>query len=228
MQEGIGRSGYRVIALVFFAVGLLGLATSLYSFRPDGLYGWLGFSLAAIALVALLVLCLAVLRARLPSLQGMPAPSGAPAVTLEPVPDLLPVAQPEADLGVEYADEDIVPAVASEAPAYPVPPSPPRAPPYVPPRRTPPEPKGGWPKRKAPSGVTRGEARKRERDMPEFEAGREPPLVMARTAASVEASGIPDNVSLGKCGNCQVLLLAPRRRPIRLQCPRCERVHTMT
>ncbi len=58
--------------------------------------------------------------------------------------------------------------------------------------------------------------------------GREPPLVMARTAASAEATGIPDNVSLGKCGNCGVLLLAPKRRPIRLQCPRCERVHTMT
>jgi ribosomal protein S27AE len=51
---------------------------------------------------------------------------------------------------------------------------------------------------------------------------------MARTAASAEATGIPDNVSLGKCGNCGVLLLAPKRRPIRLQCPRCERVHTMT
>ncbi|HJQ93043.1 MAG TPA: hypothetical protein VJ874_02025, partial [Candidatus Thermoplasmatota archaeon] len=58
-------------------------------------------------------------------------------------------------------------------------------------------------------------------------APREPPVVMARTVASAEATGIPDGTGVGKCGNCGVLLLAPKKRPIRLQCPRCERVHTL-
>lgn len=227
MQEGIGRSGYRVIALVFFGLGVLGLATSTYAVQPEGVFGWLGFVLTAAAVVALLVLSLVVLAARPAAPAARPAPAG----VVEPEPGLLPTpmpaADPQADLGVEYDDFDVEPVdLPAGTQLSTVPPEQPRAPAVVPPRK----PQGdtkGWPKRKDPTGVTRGEMRKRERQ-PEFESPREPPLVMARTAASAEATGIPDNVSLGKCGNCGVLLLAPKRRPIRLQCPRCERVHTMT
>lgn len=226
MQEGIGRSGYRLIAFVFFALGALGLAMTLLTFGATSWDEWLGYALVAVALSALLVLGLQVLSVR----PAAPAPQGA----IEAAPDLLPVAQAEADptrdLGVDYVDDgEQQPLVEEElAPVSYAPPEQPRAPIVVPPRK----PQGdtkGWPQRPAPSGVTRGELRKREREQPMFEKPiREPPLVMARTAASAEATGIPDNVSLGKCGNCQVLLLAPKRRPIRLQCPRCERVHTMT
>lgn len=218
MQEGIGRSGYRVIALVFFGLGVLGFATAVVAVDPASLVEWLGFSLAGIALVALAALCLVVLAMR---------PSSAP-----PRPDVVaaPIhhghaSNPDADLGVEY--DEPVDEPEDFTPIDTTPPEPQRLPPYIPPRKTPAQPKGDWPARKGPSGMTRGEALKKKREQPEFEAVREPPLVMARTAASAEASGIPDNVSLGKCGNCQVLLLAPKKRPIRLQCPRCERVHTM-
>lgn len=103
-----------------------------------------------------------------------------------------------------------------------------------------------WPDRKPKSGVTRRQVSERSgaglpssgRGLPrdpgpdiEIEGPgrlrREPPVVMARTVASAEASGIPEGSSVGKCGNCGVLLLAPKKRPIRLQCPRCERVHTL-
>lgn len=234
MQEGIGRSGYRLLALVFFGVGVLGLATAVYWARPEGVFGWLTFVLTAVGVVSLFVLSLVVLAIRVPG--GMPQ---APMGVVEPEPGLLPepapaASDPSADLGVEYDDFDVEPVQLGlgtqgsplAAPSV-APPEQPRAPIVVPPRK----PQGdtkGWPKRPERSGVTRGELKK-QKEQPVFEPpSKEPPLVMARTAASAEATGIPDNVSLGKCGNCGVLLLAPRRRPIRLQCPRCERVHTMT
>lgn len=94
----------------------------------------------------------------------------------------------------------------------------------------------GWPERKGKAGVTRRQIA--ERDLPrdpgptiEVEGPgpvrRDPPIVMARTVASAEATGIPEGTGVGKCGNCGVLLLAPKKRPIRLQCPRCERVHLL-
>lgn len=217
MQEGIGRSGYRVIAVVFFGLGLLGLFTALASLQPQTLFESLGLALAGLAVAALFVLCLVVLARR-------PAAPSQAAETLAPLIPAMPQADPSADLGVEYDD---VAAGGDELVLDTTPPEQPRAPIVVPPRKPQPDSKG-WPTRKEPSGMTRGEALKRKREQPEFEPVREPPLVMARTAASAEATGIPDNVSLGKCGNCQVLLLAPKKRPIRLQCPRCERVHTMT
>lgn len=229
MQEGIGRSGYRVIASVFFGLGLLGLLTTYATFGADGLYEWLGYALLLASLVTLLVLGLQVLSVR-PA--GSPQASQ-PAPTLEAIPGTLPAPMthdPSADLGVDYtADAEPQPVAEDEMrPVSYAPPEQPRAPIYVPPRRVDQVDTKGWPKRREPTGMTRGELLKSKREQPEFEAGREAPLVMARTAASAEASGIPDNVSLGKCGNCGVLLLAPKRRPIRLQCPRCERVHTMT
>src|SRR5688572_28935696 len=228
MQEGIGRSGYRVIALVFFGLGLLGLLTTYATFGADGLYEWLGYALLAVSLVTLLILGLQVLSVR-PA--GSTGSSQAP--TIEPVPGLLPApmaSDPNADLGVDYSGGAEPQPVAEDEmrPVSYAPPEQPRAPIFVHPRRVDQVDTKGWPKRREPTGMTRGELMKSKREQPEFEAGREAPLVMARTAASAEASGIPDNVSLGKCGNCSVLLLAPKRRPIRLQCPRCERVHTMT
>lgn len=88
MQEGIGRGGYRVLTLVFFMLGALGLASSLYAFNlakadgataAPGLYDWLGFALTAIALVSLGILALIVL--------GKGAPTASKVRTLQPVPD---------------------------------------------------------------------------------------------------------------------------------------------
>lgn len=230
MQEGIGRSGYRVLALVFFGLAVLGLAIAFVQADPAaGLFDWLGLALAAIACAALLALSLVVLSSRPQAWSSTKDTQPSAALAEE-----LPVtSDPDADLGIEYDDVELLPEdeVSEPTPISTAPPIQPRAPIVVPPRK----PQGdtkGWPQRREPTGITRGEMLKQQRAPPQPPAprteGRETPLIMARTAASVEATGLPDNMTLGKCGNCNVLLLAPKRRPIRLQCPRCERIHALT
>lgn len=183
-------------------------------------------------------------------------PLGAPDAGVVPLPTPEPPAEadPGADLGFEYPEVEPLAPARQQPPIVALyerpPPSPPKP---ARPLRTPPPmartaqrsapPAGkanpnesGWPDRKGKAGVTRRQVAERDlpRDPgPDIEvdgpapARREPPVVMARTVASAEATGIPDDTGMGKCGNCGVLLLAPKKRPIRLQCPRCERVHTL-
>ncbi len=157
MQEGIGRSGYRVIALVFFGLGVLGLATTLRTFGATSWFEWLGYGLLVVALVALLFLAMRVLAVRAPAADPARMP------VLQPEPGLMPgppaAADPSADLGVEYddanADEPLDVEPEDLGPRSTAPPEQPRAPIVVPPRK----PQGdtkGWPKRQGPSGVTRG------------------------------------------------------------------------
>ena len=236
MQEGIGRGGYRVLALVFFGVAALGLVTAAAALDPAGFFQWLGLALAGVFLMALCgVALLGMARApgHVPPVPALETPSGE--VELEtPEPPANP--DPSADLGVEY--ESFEPVSVEERLARGPPPRP--QPPPVPitqPRRVDAG-KGGWPGRSEPTGVTRRQLHERnlprdpgptiEMDGPVAPVQRrEPPVVMARTVASAEASGIPEGSSVGKCGNCGVLLVAPKKRPLRLQCPRCERVHTL-
>ena len=269
MQEGIGRGGYRILALVFFGVGALGLVVAAVALQPDGLFDWLGLAFAAIAIATLTGLILATLG---PTAFAPRAAAFAPGAEADGSPVPLPTpeppvdADPDADLGFEYPDDGSgagapTPMAAPRA-------QPTLAPPYEPQphvlptqrtaRSTPPRPMGrpaqhsappsgksahdesGWPQRRGPAGLTRrqvaegGRGGSLPRDPgPEIEvdgpkpARREAPIIMARTVASAEATGIPDGTGVGKCGNCGVLLLAPKKRPIRLQCPRCERVHTL-
>jgi hypothetical protein len=253
MQEGIGRGGYRVLAIVFFGVGALGLVVAAVALKPTGFFEWLGFALAALSLACLCGLTLATLggtaaggrtpRVAPPSFE----PAGAPgeAVPL-PTPEPPLTADPAADLGFEFPDFEPMPGlppVADVPVSRPTPTGPPpramarpaatTAPPSGRARKAN---DGGWPDRTPKAGMTRRQVA--ERDLPRDPgpdiqvegpgpARREAPVVMARTVASAEATGIPDGSSVGKCGNCGVLLLAPKKRPIRLQCPRCERVHTL-
>jgi 4-amino-4-deoxy-L-arabinose transferase-like glycosyltransferase len=251
MQEGIGRGGYRVLAIVFFAVGALGLAIAALSGLDEGGFEWLGLGLAAVALAAVTGLVLA-------TLGGMPVggraprpsgPAGAPVDAMPlPTPEPPTEADPSADLGFEYDDLDAaqpLEPVSDVPPARPMATGPPPRPAARPTAASSPPAgrarKAGagasdWPERSGPAGVTRRQLH--ERNLPrdpgptiEVEGParptREPPVVMARTVASAEATGIPEGTGVGKCGNCGVLLLAPKKRPIRLQCPRCERVHTL-
>jgi len=241
MQEGIGRGGYRVLALVFVAVGALGLLIADIAVKPSGAFAWLGFALAAIALAALAILTMATLgpgsaRAPAPEPEPLSAP-GAPVPLETPEPPM--EADPSADVGFEYSD---VPAPLGQEPDRFLPPPRPQPPPVpiTQPRRAPRTDAGTgtWPERTPPSGMTRRQAMEQaipgapppgpsfESDAPK-PARREAPIIMARTVASAEATGIPEGTGVGKCGNCGVLLLAPKKRPIRLQCPRCERVHTL-
>lgn len=298
MQEGIGRGGYRALALVFCAVGLVGLLVAALADRPSG-FGWVGLLLAAAGLVALPFLVRAVLgldgtlRARVRA-EPRGAPDEAAPVPL-PTPEPPLEADPDADIGFEYSDPTPTPVARAPAPvalsAAPAstvslsspwemdepgpefeapmaaatrprtmslpPPAPKPAarappPPMARPRAHSAPPSGksaadsGWPERRGKAGVTRRQVAESSgaapppsrRDLPrdpgpavEVEgpgpARRDPPIVMAKTVASAEATGIPEGVGVGKCGNCGVLLLAPKKRPIRLQCPRCERVHLL-
>lgn len=234
LQEGIGRGGYRLLALVFAGLGVLGLVTTLAAFRQtdlEGLFKWLGFGLTAVALLTLLVLILVLLA---PARQSGSKPGRS--MEPEPEPEPLPEATgDDSNPDVEFAAEQMLPAIEPEPEPEPPtrgPPPRPQPPPpvFVHPPQHPRDTKG-WPERKTRSGLTRGEAKAAEKAPataePKSAGASEPPLIMARTAASAEASGLPDNLSVGKCGNCGVLLLAPKKRPIRLQCPRCERVHTL-
>ena len=240
MQEGIGRGGYRVLALVFFAVAALGLAIAAAALSPSGFFDWIGLLLAGVFLLALCAVALMGLNAAPGRGRAAPEPAGMPGPPVElETPEPPANADPSADLGVDY--EDFQPLSPEERIAAGPPPR--IQPPPVPitqPRRVD-RAKGGWPERAEPTGVTRRQLHERnlprdpgpmiEVDGPATPAGappkREPPVVMARTVASAEASGIPEGSGIGKCGNCGVLLLAPKKRPLRLQCPRCERVHTL-
>jgi hypothetical protein len=246
MQEGIGRGGYRMLALVVFGLGALGVATAAVATDPAGFFDWLGFLLAGVALAALLGIVLSTLGAT-PARAAAPLAAGAPAGAFpRPTPEPPAEADPNADLDFEYSDAEPLQPLepVSDVPAArPVPTGPPpRA--MMPPMPMTAPPAGrasrpsdsGWPDRTPRAGMTRRQLHERNlpRDPgPDIEvdgpapAKREPPVVMARTVASAEATGIPDGSGVGKCGNCGVLLLAPKKRPIRLQCPRCERVHTL-
>jgi hypothetical protein len=265
MEDGIGRGGYRVLAFVFFGLGVLGLLLAAVALSPSGFFDWVGLVLAAVALAALIVLTVAVLGPIPPSSRpmGRADPVGAPdtGVVPLPTPEAPLEANPEADLGFEYPEVEPLTPLPEGQPALGalykaesiVPPPRPVRPLSTPPPMTrparhsaPPAGKadpnvGAWPERKGKAGVTRRQVAERNAPPPApADAGpdiemdgrptggrREPPIVMARTVASAEATGIPDGTGVGKCGNCGVLLLAPKKRPIRLQCPRCERVHTL-
>ena len=235
MQEGIGRGGYRALAVVATVLGALGLLIAAVSLGPAGFFEWLGLGLAALCLAAMLGLVLATLG--LPPAAPRPGPAHSEAGVVElatPEPPANP--DPSADLGIEYDDVTPLEPMGEAAPPAPAGPPPriqPPPPPIVQPRRV--VDAKGWPDVK-PAGVTRRQMHERNlpRDPgPDIEVEgpaaptRLPPVVMARTVASAEASGIPEGSSVGKCGNCGVLLLAPKKRPLRLQCPRCERVHTL-
>lgn len=243
MQEGIGRGGYRLLALVFTGLGGLGIIATLVAFEEADLtqfFRWLGFALTTFAIFSMLVVVLVIL--------SPPRASRGRTADSEPSPDPVTLDEsqlPEAlgattDPGVEFQDAEPVP-VPEPVVRGPPPRAQPAPPPFVHPPTRPKDTKG-WPARKGATGMTRREAAEAASAPqqglppappadPEHESlrgkGREPPLIVARTTASADAAGLPDNLSVGKCGNCGALLMAPKKRPIRLQCPRCERVHTL-
>lgn len=218
MQEGIGRGGYRILATVFLGVGLLGLASLIVAAvrAPSTAALVLGICLTAVALAVLFVLALV----------GLAKRGGAP-----PAPAGLP---PQRHLDVEYLDAEDAPEEVDDAPREPVP---------VQPNRNLTRDTKGWPQRKGPSGVTRGEARKAAGAKPaipiEFKATAarvvpmesaraplEPPTVLAREVA--RNAKVPEGMAKGQCGTCDAILLAPKVRPLKLRCPKCQKVTALS
>jgi len=233
LQEGIGRGGYRWLATVFVALGVLGLVTTLYAFKTGqvrgGFFDWLGFALSFVALMLLYA-----------TLQILLASKAAPAANAPSVPAGAPTFTPTRQLDFEFKvedDEDMghgpevaVPMreVAAPAPSPKV---------VLPPNRNLGRDAKGWPERHGPSGMTRGEW-KEQQGSPSPRAPRsvtkssaailEPdpgvPVVIARIGdAKDDPNWTPTGMARGKCGGCGALLLAPPERPIRLRCPKCDK-----
>lgn len=169
MQEGIGRGGYRVLAIVFFAMGVLGLVGTLYAFlRPSGdLFNGAMLILDLIAMTVLFVLVMIVL-ARAPKAEPKAEPKP---TTFTPQPAAVPPppANPDKDLGFEFNDDsaevgEVRPFGQSLPEVRPkkeirfgVPEPPPRALVVPKPNKNIGRDSKGWPSRQGPSGMTRGE-----------------------------------------------------------------------
>ncbi len=99
MHEGIGRAGYRMLAAVFLAVGLLGAALAWYgTTQPGTIMTVLGILLAGVALALLFILAIV-----LPSASAPPKAAAAPAVA---APQRSPRAPEDRERGAGSLDFD--------------------------------------------------------------------------------------------------------------------------
>ncbi|MHB8633272.1 MAG: hypothetical protein ACYDBQ_04790 [Thermoplasmatota archaeon] len=220
MQEGIGRNGYRLLAAVFYGLGVLGLATTAFAFVQghQGIYDALGFVLTALALTAVTTLVLVILARPQSAPVSFTRTESAPAPVAPPP---LPPATPQNVQHVEF-DE----AIPSTGPPTVVAV---RTPAVLPPNRNLAMDTKGWPSRRGPSGITRREMMEQLRGRaPEPEPEGEGPLVTARVptilAKPAKGEEHPPGATRGQCGGCQAILLAPTTRPVNIRCPRCDKV----
>ncbi len=229
MHDGIGRAGYQILALVFFGLGVLGLAMVIQAFGPDDFVEWLGVVLPLAGSAALLAVVLTGIH---PLGQSR---SGTRAARVEPPQTMLEITD---EAGAESNPEfDFPDAPIAEVEPEPAQPTPheralARAQQQV-------EDTKGWPGRRSPSGMTRGQAKaalQRSAAAATSEphelappvvprVAAEPPLLLAKAAGRNPKAG--PGSTLGKCGGCGLMVLAPKTRPIRLKCPRCERIHRL-
>ncbi len=236
MMEGIGRTGYRLIAAMILLLGLLGLALATYGAK-QGLWplATAGGVSSAVTLVVLFAMAL---------VTPNPARASTQAGLTEP---------PSANAwgGLSREGIDIVGSAPAGRGLQPTPearvssnPEPTRAPL----RRLDP---AAWPNdRDDKSDWTREmEARQEAEDRASARRRRDAftdrytqatpqvrEILMAADGPQAVKSPRPDRPvapvadegrSRGKCGGCGTILLAPKRRPIRLRCPTCQRVTTL-
>ncbi len=228
LQEGIGRGGYRWLASVFVALGVLGLLTTLYAFKGGsgqergGFFDWLGFGLTMVALALLYGMVLLILLSR-----AVRSPQAPAAPTFTPTPRQMDfeVKIEDADDGGDHGPEVAIPMQFAKPQVT------------LPPNRNVGRDTKGWPERHGPSGITRGQLKEME-GTPSPRAPRsisksaaallEPvpsvPVVIARVGdVKDDPDWTPQGMARGKCGGCGAILLAPPERPIRLRCPKCDK-----
>lgn len=238
MQEGIGRTGYRLLVTVGVGLGVLGLLTTVYVLRrpdlPRGSFlDWLGICLNLFGLASLYACTLWMLRrdrraaAQQPAASTL-APAGAPTFTpaARPIDFEFKVEEPEPDTG--DGPETAIPM--REAPKRDAPKV------VLPPNRNVGRDQKGWPERHGPTGVTRGQWKEMQSGSPRaprsigkpnaalLEPDPGVPVVIARIGdPKDDPDWTPQGMARGKCGGCNAILLAPPERPIRLRCPKCEK-----
>lgn len=161
MQEGIGRGGYRVLAIVIYVLGALALVGTVYAFMREtsDAFNYAMSTLSAVTMTVLFVLLLVVLR-RLPA--DPPAPSTTATFTPSlPGHPIAPARKIDFDFEVEEDPQDTPEADDAPATIRPfgrdLPEVPAKREVKLPPNRNLTADTKGWPKRKGPTGVTRGE-----------------------------------------------------------------------
>lgn len=245
MDNGIGRTGYRLLALVFLAVGALGLVLAWSGVpAPRENVLLIGAATAAAALAALFILALVLSSGRVATQASTPPSPSATAPTASDPPPFDPT-----DLDFEYGErparteplsgDDEFHAVLHRADGSQADPGPDRDSRDWPVRT----PKHGRPATQAPPSpephptTARELADRYTADTPMvrsiLSAAHEGPSqahapVRQVTAKQVEPGvrpgDAPSGTRMGRCGGCNTVLLAPMERPLRLRCPRCRRV----
>lgn len=273
MQQGIGRAGFTLLALVTFAIGAFGFALTWTAFdQGAGLFFRMGLGVAAVALFALFLFA-----AFKPTSASTPAPRAPPA-TNKAVPQ-----EASTDLGFEFGDYEPAAKAAPEKMVLPdafqdkTPPAPQAAPepvsfkpvsksldatieqvvetarPKPQPVSVPKDP-AAWPgargksawsnqvdhRRKVESQVDDSRRRhefaeKYTRTTPTLRAilddgkaggaqSEVPEKLADRAPGDMNTDFVAPGMSIGQCGQCRTLLLAPEERPLRLKCPECAKV----
>ena len=204
MEDGIGRSGYRVLATLFYGLGAASIVVSAVTHDPATPYEWLAFGIGLAALTLLWVTAMFALVG-----PGIPrAAKPRPSIVAKRAPSP-PAPTPAArDIEFEYAaprapERLVLPSAFQE----PTPQADPKA----------------WPERRT-ARITRGELARRYTE--------KTPLVREILTTSGATMKVPEilatpgrtavnGMARGKCGGCGMIILAPEERPIRLRCPGC-------
>lgn len=243
MDDGIGRTGYRLLAMLFTALGLLGVAAIWLGVQASlTTIAWSGLGLSLISFVVLLAFTMVTPntpRMRTPRRTGRsPRP---PERSVAQAPDRTPIAEPE-DAGPGFEYEDAVPA-ATAAPTELVVPSAFADRDHaetVPPSRSlafKEHDPAAWPGQKTRDGKSHWTVERQARDEAARRAAqkgdpsrfaekytRNTPVVRDILTKEEKASVPPDGKTRGKCGQCGTVLLAPAKRPLKLRCPTCSKV----
>lgn len=280
MQQGIGRAGFTLLALVTFAIGAFGFALTWTAFGlGQTTFFQMGLGVAAVALLALFLFAVFA-----PSKSASAAP--APAATPAPEPTTKPVPAPTTP-GMDYEFTDFQPAAKAapeslelpkafqEAPPTPQPDAAPvafkpvsktldatieqvveEAPMPTPAPAAPARDPAAWPGARGKSAWTNKvdhqrkvqeqvESARRRQDLAEKytrttptlrailddkparqspQAETVPEKLADRAPGDMNTDFVAPGMSVGQCGQCRTLLLAPEERPLRLKCPECAKV----
>jgi hypothetical protein len=159
MQEGIGRGGYRILAIVFYVLAALGIAGIVYALgrkTPDGFNPAMTILASAATTVLFVMLLMLLRKSKVPD-------ESKPAATFTPGPPIAIAPQRQINFEFHVEDDGAEADAEAEPPATirpfgrDLPEVPKRAEPRLPPNRNLEMDTKGWPKRKAPTGITRGE-----------------------------------------------------------------------
>lgn len=212
MDDGIGRSGVRLVALVFMLIGALGVLVFVNA-NTDVLERT-GMGAIALALVALTIMIFS-----LTGKSAAPKPAPQPKETWTNV--------PESDINIELPAPAPKAAPAAEPMIDMVEPAPPQAAPQA----SHPMPR---PAVSPPLDEPENRAHLRERytqntqlvkDILDPHApAQKVPKLKARRWSPRMGDATPAGTTRGRCGQCQSIILAPTARPIDLSCPVCEKV----